>query len=33
VSMSLTIKFTIFGVILFLLTYIPKKIGQHKKMI
>ncbi|MFD1418525.1 TVP38/TMEM64 family protein [Companilactobacillus keshanensis] len=32
-STSLSIKFAIFGVILFLLTYIPKKIGQHKKMI
>lgn len=33
VSWSLTLKFTIFGIMLFLLTYIPKKIGQHKKMI
>lgn len=33
VSWSLTLKFTICGIILFLLAYIPKKIGQHKKMI
>ncbi|WP_125982270.1 TVP38/TMEM64 family protein [Loigolactobacillus iwatensis] len=32
-TLSLSIKFTILGIILFLLTYIPKKIGQHKKMI
>lgn len=33
VSWSLTLKFTICGIILFLLAYIAKKIGQHKKMI
>lgn len=32
-TVSLSIKFTILGIVLFLLTYIPKKIGQHKKMI
>ncbi|APX72175.1 TVP38/TMEM64 family protein [Companilactobacillus allii] len=32
-TLSLSIKFTIMGIILFLLTYIPKKIGRHKKMI
>ncbi|ANK61982.1 hypothetical protein AYR54_09235 [Loigolactobacillus backii] len=32
-TLSLSIKFTILGIVLFLLTYIPKKIGQHKKMI
>lgn len=32
-SVSLSIKFAVFGIVLFLLTYIPKKIGQRKKMI
>lgn len=33
ISWGLSLKFTIFGIILFMLTYIPKKIGQRKKMI
>ncbi|MQS52009.1 TVP38/TMEM64 family protein [Companilactobacillus mishanensis] len=32
-SFELAIKFTILGIVLFLLTYVPKKIAQHKKMI
>lgn len=33
ISWGLSLKFTIFGIILFMLTYIPKKIGQRKKII
>ncbi|MFD1672424.1 TVP38/TMEM64 family protein [Agrilactobacillus yilanensis] len=33
ISWGLSLKFAILGVVLFLLTYIPKRIGQKKKMI
>jgi uncharacterized membrane protein YdjX (TVP38/TMEM64 family) len=33
ITWTLSLKFTILGVLLFLLAYIPKKIARHKKMI